>query len=188
MSFKTPRFTVRRFETHDETALYEAAIESIADVYPFLPWCHPEYSIDDSRAFLLSVHGQWAEQCSFAFLIEDPASGRLLGGAGLNKIDEHPVANLGYWIRSSEAGRGIATEVTRGLAGFGFDYLKLIRIEIMMSTQNVASRQVAIKVGASLEGKLRNRLNLHDQNHDAWMYSLTPEDMMQINPTATSEI
>lgn len=178
LHFLTPRFTVRRYMLEDDEALFEAATESIDQVYRFLPWCHPNYSIEDSRGWLRTIKSSWRDKQAYAFAITDEATGRLLGGCGLNTIDENPVANLGYWVRTSEINRGIASEATRGLLNFGFEHLGLIRIEIMMSTRNPASQNVAINAHAKLEGRLRNRLQLHGEIHDALLYSLVPKDMI----------
>ena len=178
LHFTTPRFMIRRYMLEDDQVLFEAATESIKEIYPFLPWCHPDYSIEDSRGWLRSIVSNWKDEQSYAFAITDRATGRFLGGCGLNSLDENPVANLGYWIRSSEVNKGIASESTRGLLKFGFEHLGLIRIEIMMSTRNPASQKVAIGANAKLEGTLRNRLQLHGENHDALLYSLVPEDMI----------
>ncbi len=175
--FETERLKVRRYSLNDDQILFEAARESVNEVYEFLPWCHPKYAIEDSRSWLCTIESSWADRQSWAFAITDKTSGRMLGGCGLNSIDENPVANLGYWIRTSEAGRGFVTEATRGLLKFGFQQLKLNRIEIIMSTKNTASRKVAVKVKGTLEGILRNRLHLHGQNHDALLYSLIPDDI-----------
>jgi len=178
LHFMTPRFMIRRYMLEDDQALFEAATESINEVYPFLPWCHPDYSMEDSRGWLRTIASSWKDKQSYAFAITDRATGRFLGGCGLNSLDENPVANLGYWIRSSEVNKGIASESTRGLLKFGFGHLGLIRIEIMMSTRNPASQKVAMRANAKLEGTLRNRLQLHGENHDALLYSLVPEDMI----------
>ena len=178
LSFHTPRFTIRRFDPDDEEMLFEAASESINEVHPFLPWCHPEYSIEDSRSWLETIEPNWKDENAYAFAITDHESGKFMGGCGLNSIDVDPIANLGYWIRSSEVGKGVASEATFGLLNFGFKYLGLMRIEIMMSTHNEASKKVAINAGATFEGTLRNRLQLHGVNHDALLYSLVPEDMI----------
>lgn len=178
LEFSTPRFLIRRYRLEDDEALFEAAIESIDQVYPFLPWCHPGYSIEDSRDWLRAIKPGWVDKQSYAFAITDATDGHFLGGCGLNCIDENPVANLGYWVRTSEANKGIASEATMALLNFGFEHLGLIRIEIMMSTRNLASQKVAINAGANLEGRLRNRLQLHGENHDALLYSLVPDDMI----------
>lgn len=178
LSFCTSRFTIRRYHLDDEEMLFEAASESINEIHPFLPWCHPQYSIEDSRSWLLSIEPNWNDEQSYGFAIIDNESGKFMGGCGLNIIDVTPVANLGYWIRSSEVGKGVASEATVGLLNFGFECLGLMRIEIMMSTQNEASKKVAINAGAIFEGTLRNRLQLHGVNHDALLYSLVPGDMI----------
>lgn len=176
VSFSTQRFYIRRYVLADARFLCEAARESIEHVYPFLPWCHPEYSIDDSRSWIRSVEPEWKAGNQYSFAIYDsPAHNRLLGGCGLNRIDEHPVMNLGYWVRTSELGSGIAPEATRALANFAFEHLNVARIEIVMSVRNDASRRVAEKVGAAYEGKLANRLAIHGKLHDAYMYSLTQQ-------------
>ena len=89
----------------------------------------------------------------------------------------HNFANLGYWVRSSRVGQGVATAATRLAAQFGFEELKFTRIEIVAATGNVGSLRVAEKAGARREGVLRNRLMLGGKLHDAVMHSLVPEDL-----------
>lgn len=173
-SFETDNLLVRRYTIADESALFEAARESIAHVYPFLPWCHPLYSIDEARDWLGSIEPDWNNGSVYAFCIEHKDSGHFLGGCGISRIDEHPVVNLGYWIRRSALGNGVATEATAGLAQFAFEHLEILRVEVVMSTRNEASRRVAEKSGATYEAELRNRLFLHGQPHNAYLYSLTP--------------
>jgi RimJ/RimL family protein N-acetyltransferase len=65
------------------------------------------------------------------------------------------------------------------LARFGFEDLGLQRIEITAAVGNVASQRVAEKIGAVREGLLRNRFLLQGRSHDAYLYSLIPEDTSQ---------
>lgn len=111
-------------------------------------------------------------------VIRDKQTDELMGGCGLNRIDEHPTMNLGYWIKTTASGRGVATEACRGLIQFGFQHLGLLRIEILMSVVNHGSRRVAEKSGARFEGLLSNRLFLHGVAHDARLYALTPSDLL----------
>ena len=178
LSFQTQRLNIRRYTLDDDQRLYSAARESIPEVGKFLPWCHHDYSIDDSRSWLQTIIPGWHDKQSYAFAITDKDTGEFIGGCVLNAIDENPIANLGYWIRSSEANKGYATEATRGLLIFGFLQLKYIRIEILVSTKNLASQKVAINANATLEGTLRNRLLLHGENHDALLYSVVPDDII----------
>lgn len=176
-AYETERLLVRKFNLSDDEAFHAAARESIKEVFPFLSWCHPDYSIDETRQWLASMHSNWQSSDSHNFVITEKENAQIVGGLGLNRIDENPVANLGYWTRTSAAGRGIATEATLGLVNFGFKHLGLIRIEIVMSVENQASQKVAKNVNAKFEGILRSRILLQGSAHDAYSYSLLPSDL-----------
>jgi len=170
---------VRTYRDDDVSRLFEAVHESIAEVSPWLPWCHENYSIEESREFILSrkTAAQGDEHYSFAvFRKDDPQ--RLLGGVGLNFINRvHQFANLGYWARTSAAGKGITSRAARLVAQFGFDQLGLQRIEILAAVPNIASQRVAEKIGALREATLRKRLLIHGEAQDAILFSLVREDL-----------
>jgi len=171
------QITLRRYEPDDAELLFEAARESGEEVFPFLEWCHPDYQIEESHNWIALVYQKWLKGEWFDFAIFDSKTQRYLGGCGLNDIRlPQFTANLGYWIRSSETGRGIATESTRLLANFAFAHLALQRVEIVIAADNLASIRVAEKSGAILEGSLRSTLFLHGTPTDALLYSLIPSD------------
>jgi ribosomal-protein-serine acetyltransferase len=169
---------IRPYREEDASALFEAVRESLPEVSRWLPWCHENYSIEESREFISSraMVSQGVEWYSFAIFERD--GGRFLGGVGLNFFNRvHQMANLGYWVRTSAAGRGVATGATRRVARFGFEQLGLQRIEIVAAVGNLSSQRVAEKAGAVREGVLRKRLLIHGEPHDAVMFSLTVEDL-----------
>src|SRR5258706_5127008 len=174
---------IRPFREEDAGALYEAVRESISEVSPWLPWCHQNYSIEESRELigsreLASQGGEW-----YSFGIFETDSGRFLGGVGINFINRvHQMANLGYWVRTSAAGRGVATAAACLAARFAFEQLGLQRIEIVAAVANVPSQRVAEKAGATREGVLRNRLLINGESLDAVLFSLVPEDLLLSAP------
>jgi ribosomal-protein-serine acetyltransferase len=168
---------LRPYQADDAPLLYEAASESIADIYPWMPWGHPGYALEESE--------QWVQICltdreakrAYDFVVHDQETGKFLGAVALNQIHPfHQFANLGYWERSSCAGQGIAVTAVRMCARFGFEELRLKRIEIVTAVGNRRSQRVAEKSGATREGILRNRLKVGDVWQDAMMFSLVPED------------
>jgi RimJ/RimL family protein N-acetyltransferase len=168
---------IRRYCADDVSLLFEAARESTNEMFAWAAWCHPNYTMEESRAFVSSCQTAWNQRTGFAFAVFDVKSNLFLGGVGLNQIRRnHNFANLGYWVRSSRTGRGIATAATLLAAEFGFEDLGLNRIEILTATENRASGRVAEKAGAQKEGVLRSRLLLHDRPHDAVIYSLIAAD------------
>ena len=169
---------LRPYGSGDVERLYQAVRESVTEMSPWMPWCHADYSIEESQAWVESRAEAWAKGTQYDFVITDARDGSFLGGCGLSRIDQaNQIANLGYWVKTSRTKRGVASATVRLLGQFGLGKLKLNRIEIMAAVGNKASQRVAEKVGAKREGILRNRIVIRDQVYDAVMFSLIPEDL-----------
>ena len=171
---------IRPYQPGDVPLLYEAVRESINEVAPWLPWCHQDYAIEESRGWIETRAEARRQGTEYDFAVIDTTHGRLLGGCGINALNRaNRFANLGYWVRSSRTRRGVATGAAGCVAAFGFRELGLIRIEIVIATANTVSQRVAEKLEATREGILRNRILIHDQVHDAVMFSLIPSDRIE---------
>ena len=167
--------TLQKYTLEDTAELFAAIKESIERVYPWLPWCHPNYRLAETEAWLKTRPQLWDEGKQFGFSIRD-RQGTIVGGCGLGIISPNWSANLGYWIRTGYTKKGYATAATRILAEFGIKELQLKRIEIVASVKNIPSQRVAERAGALKEGISRNRLEIHSLAHDAVIYSFIPQD------------
>jgi RimJ/RimL family protein N-acetyltransferase len=168
---------LRPFQLEDAQETFTAVQESLPELKPWMSWAYDDYSLNDTREFIRITRARWQEGTLFAFAITDAKSGLVLGGCSLSHI--HPVyhlCNLGYWVRSSRRGRGIAVRATRMAARYAFEKVGLVRAEIVIAPENEASLRVAKKAGAHYEGILRNRMVVGREVYDAVMYSLTPQD------------
>ena len=162
----------------DAEAICAAVRESIADVSPWAPWCHPAYSIDDTRDWLATLPDAWARGTDYDFAVLDRRDGALLGGFALNQFNTvNRFANLGYWTRTSRTGQGTAPAAARLVARFGFESLGLGRIEIVAAVGNTASQRVAEKAGATREGVVRRRQVVRDRVYDSVLFSLLAEEV-----------
>jgi ribosomal-protein-serine acetyltransferase len=169
---------LRPYRMNDVDKLFRAVRESIKEMSVWLPFAHENYSIKESKDWIKKRPKEWKKGITYDFAIFDTQSGDLIGGCGLNEIHEsNRRANLGYWVRTSCTGKGIAVAATRLLAKWGFEVLKLKRIEIYVAVGNQRSLRVAEKVGAKREGILRSRINIRDKMHDAVMHSLIPGEV-----------
>jgi ribosomal-protein-serine acetyltransferase len=167
-----PTCSLRSYRPGDARALWEADRESVAEVGRWLSWCHPEYSLAEASEWIASRAGLAAEGLGYAFAVVDADDG-LLGGCGINQINRiHRFGNLGYWVRTTAAGRGVATEAVRQVAAFAFRETDLLRLEIVCAVGNTRSQRVAERAGAAREGVLRRRLLVRGEAVDAVMYSL----------------
>ena len=171
---------LRRFHPRDVDALYAAARESLDDLIPWMTWAHPAYSRKDVAEYVRIVgesRDVAMQRLYYAFAITDARDGTMLGAASLSHI--HPVyhfCNLGYWIRSSRRGNGLASRAARMAAKFGFEQLGLIRVEVVIAAGNEASLKAAEKSGARREGILRDRVTVREQIYDAVMFSFVRSD------------
>jgi RimJ/RimL family protein N-acetyltransferase len=156
----------------------EAIRESMPELFPWMPWAHDNYTRGEVRDWIKRSNDSWKNGSAREFAIFDTVDGTYLGGCGLNHIDyENRMANLGYWVRTSRAGSGVAATVARLLADFCFRELSLTRLEILVAVENLRSQRVAAKVGALREGVLRKRFVVRGTALDCVMFSLVPEDM-----------
>lgn len=163
--------SLRRYRPDDAQALWEAARESVGEVGRWLPWCHAEYSVAEALEWISLGAKLFFEGQEYRFAVVG-ADGRLLGGCGINQVNRvHRFGNLGYWVRTSATGRGVATEAVRQAARFAFRETDLVRLEIVCAVGNARSQRVAERAGAVREGVLRQRLLLHGEPVDAVMYS-----------------
>jgi ribosomal-protein-serine acetyltransferase len=155
--------------------LHEAAVESVETVGQWLPWCHAGYSERDAATWLARCEASWEAGEEYEFALFDHA-GEYVGGAGLNQFRPvHNLANLGYWVRQSRQGQGLIVEAIQRLTRFGFETLGLTRIEIVTVPDNLPSRRVAEKAGATFECFARNRLILCGTPITAAVYSFAPK-------------
>lgn len=163
----------------DRDALFEAVLESRDAIGRWMDWCKPGYAVQDTEEWIARCQRNWAdEEGERSFVIVEAATGELVGSAGINQVNRiHHFANLGYWVRIRRSRQGIASTAVPALARYGFTTLGLGRIEIVAQVGNVASRRVAEKAGATLEGIARNRLTFGGAQRDAALYSLVPADV-----------
>lgn len=174
---------VRPYEFGEDEALHNAVHESLAELSPWMSWATPGYTREVARNFITVTRAEWSRGTLYSFAIIDVKTGEFLGGCGLSHI--HPIyrfCNLGYWVRTSKHGKGIAGRAATLIARYAFERLKLIRTEIVIAAGNEASRRVAEKVGAHYEGLLLNRMTVGNQVLNAHMYSLLPSDFGLLLP------
>lgn len=170
------RIAIRKLIESDAEAIREAVAESREQISKWMDWCHKNYDIEDARSWAKLAETSHKEGSQFQFGIIEH-NGRYLGGVGLSHInDQAKCANLGYWVRTSAAGSGVAPEAVRQAATWAFSNTDLHRLEIVIAVENARSIRVAEKVGAVKEGVLRSKVRVFDQYFDGVMYSIVRGD------------
>jgi ribosomal-protein-serine acetyltransferase len=175
---KVPNILLEKISLERVADLHDAVLESSNAWFAEEMIPKPDLSIEELEAATKDLLNLWENDEFYMFFILDGFTNQLVGFTFLNHVSrQYQMANLGYAVRTSRMGKGIATEAARRLAQHGFESLSFQRIEIVVQKDNLASLKVAEKLGAVREGLLRNRLLLHGAPADAYMHSLIPSDL-----------
>jgi RimJ/RimL family protein N-acetyltransferase len=167
-----PDVRIRPYTVDDAEEVWQAATESSAELLPWMSWYHVGYHIRETRSWLEMQVSAFRLGTAYEFAIVS-REGRYLGGCGLSRIDPlNRLANLGYWVRTSAAGHGVARTAVTQVAAWAYAHTDLMRLEIIAATGNVASQRVAEHAGARREGVLRSRLFVRGQFQDAVVFSI----------------
>ena len=130
------------------------------------------YSEQDARAFLA---GGVIEEMRFAIVsAQDEAD--VLGSIGLRDADELR-GEVGYLVRASARGRGVASRALRLLAEWALTERGLARVQLYARLDNPASQRAAEKAGFRREGVIRSHMLIRGERHDAVIFGLIAEDV-----------
>lgn len=161
-SFESERLVLRAPRPGDGEALNAAVIESLAELRPWMPWAMQAPTLTDSEEYVRRSAVKYAAREDLPLLLWRKATGALVGGSGMHRIDwEVPAVEIGYWVRISQAGQGYITEAVNAITTFAFDVIGAHRVEIRCDERNVRSAAVARRAGFELEGILRNEARHH---------------------------
>ena len=105
------------------------------------------------------------------YVIEDAASGRLLGGATLHHLDAmRDVLEVGYFLFVDARGRGVATRAVNALVEHAFAN-GIYRMEAVVRVGNAVSERVLERAGFTREGVRRRLLRHAGRRVDATLFS-----------------
>jgi RimJ/RimL family protein N-acetyltransferase len=102
--------------------------------------------------------------------------GTVIGSISL-VIVKPKVGEIGYWAAAEARGHGYTPRALRLLSKWGFEELRLPRLQLGTFPGNRASERVAEKVGYQPEGVLRSYMEQRGKRRDVRMWSLLPDDL-----------
>ena len=153
---RTARLVLRPYVLSDASQLQAlAGAREIADTTLNIPHPYPEGA---AEAWISSYDERWRAGTFVSFAICDIVRDAVLGGMGLTIKPDHASGELGYWVGVPFWGRGYCTEAARALLAYGFEGLRLQRIEASHLTRNPASGRVLHKLGMQREGVRRDAI------------------------------
>ena len=183
----TPRLVLRCWDPRDAPMLADAVGESLDELRPWMPWAAEEpQTLEQRIALLRQFRGRFDLGEDFVYGIFARDESEVVGGTGLHRRVGEDAFEIGYWIRSSRAGNGLATEATAALTRVAFDVCGVDRVEIRVEPANERSRAIPRRLGYAEEATLRRRLAF-PQPRDLVVYSVFA-DTVASTPAAGAEV
>ena len=171
---ETGRLLLRKLRMTDAQDMYEYSRDP--EVARHVLW-DAHQSVGDSRGYLRYAVRQYRQDLPASWGIELKENHKLIGTIGFMWINcEHRSAEVGYSLSRDCWNQGYATEALRAVLRFGFNTLRLNRIEAQHELDNPASGRVMEKCGMRCEGTLRQRVFNKGRFSDVRLYAILRGD------------
>ena len=174
-AFESERLILRAPRPTDAPLMYEAIVESLEALRPWMPWAQTAPTLQASERAARTMTANFALRADLPFILLRKEDGAFVGGSGLHRMDwSVPRFEIGYWCRTGFARRGYASEAARAVAKYAFEVLSAKRVEIYCDARNEPSRRVAARAGFRLEATLeKHRRALDGTLSDSCIFALT---------------
>jgi [ribosomal protein S5]-alanine N-acetyltransferase len=171
---ETERLHLRQFTLEDAPAVYKICDHpGIASTTQFIS---SPYSLKEATEWIAPQKHNFEIQWMFIWALEKKSNRQVIGMASLTLNHDNLYAELGYWIDVEHWGMGYATEAASALLKFGFETLRLHRIEANFMKRNPASGRVMDKIGMQYEGLRREAIIKYGQYEDMLYYSILAKE------------
>jgi RimJ/RimL family protein N-acetyltransferase len=179
---ETERLVIRCYDPATDAPLLKEAVDSsIHHLRPWMPWAENEpQTIEEKVTLLRSFRAGFDADENYAYGIFARDESRQLGGAGLHPRSGPGSLEIGYFIRADSVRQGYATEIAAVLTRVGIEICGAERVDIQIEPANEASLGVPRKLGFTLEGTLRRRLEPRAAGQprcDSMLFTLVREEL-----------
>jgi RimJ/RimL family protein N-acetyltransferase len=179
MEINTKRLKLREITQQDFQAVHEYASDPETVKYmPFGPNTEEETQEFINRNL---KRQQDDPRTDYGFGIILKTENRFIGACGIHGVSEVQ-ASIGYILNRRYWSHGYATEAAKALVDYLFRELGVHRVFASCDPENHASIRVLEKVGMSLEGRLRENMNIRGEYRDSLIFGLLIDEWKTNNP------
>ncbi|ACX66712.1 GNAT family N-acetyltransferase [Paenibacillus sp. Y412MC10] len=180
-TLETGRTILRKLRSEDEPDIFRYGSDDEVSRYTSWP---THQTMADTRHYLNKVLQKYDHHAVAPWGIVDKETGRVIGTSGFMAWNvHHAKAELGYALSKDYWNRGYMTEVIRTIISYGFEVMKLVRIEASCLPSNLGSARVMEKAGMTFEGIIRQSIFVKGKHEDLKLYSIVVDDYRNQNKT-----
>ena len=144
---ETSRLLLRPLLADDLQALHDVVFGD-----PAVTWDGTVGTLEDTRRLLDRKRRHFEEHGFGMMAVVDRGDGAVIGYAGLQRLEDGPEVEIGYYLGRRAWGRGLATELAHALVDRAFGDLELRRLVAVVRPENEASKRVLAKAGLHPDG------------------------------------
>jgi len=153
-TLETERLTLRRLTADDAEAL--VSVYDTVEATRYLEITPLELA-EEAEGLIAIWNDQQARGTAARWGVTLRQEGELVGTCGFNTLRPNEFqGELSYDLAPAYWGRGIIPEAARAVLGFGFERLRLTRIQACIVPEGAQSGRVLAKLGFQREGVLRS--------------------------------
>lgn len=135
--------------------------------------CEIPQTLEQARTELLYWRGVFYRDDGIYFAIATKEENRLIGAVGLTTFNSyHNRIELSYDLSKEYWRKGIMVRAIKQALKYGFEVMRVNRIEAVVSTDNIASKNLLLKCGFELEGILRQHRYHRGAYVDVYSFSI----------------
>jgi ribosomal-protein-alanine N-acetyltransferase len=167
---ESERLLLRKIGMEDAADMH--AYTSDPEMVKHLP-LNQTYTIADAERSVRGFMDMYAAHKSAPWGVTIKETGEHIGICGFENWNaQTDRAEIGFIIARPHWGKGFATEAARRVMRFGFDVMRLNRLEARTKAENEASKHVLARLGMQYEGLLREHSYWKGAYHDLELYAV----------------
>ena len=154
----------------------EGLLKAASDGELWNLWFTSVPSSETIDAYIENALHQRSEGTAYPFTVINKSSGEIVGCTRFCKLDaQNRRLEIGYtWYAQKHQRTAVNTECKKRLLTYAFEKLSCIAVQFMTDWHNIPSRRAIERLGAKMDGTLRNhRINADGSYRDSVVYSIT---------------
>lgn len=151
---ETERLLLRQLTINDSQDLFEYfSQDKVMEYYDLETFT----TIEDAETVIQHFNKEFEEGKGFRWAIELKSEKKVIGTCGYhNWFHEHFKAEIGYELNPKFWRKSYMKEVILPILTFGFEIMRLHRVEAFIDPANISSEKLLLSCGFNEEGRMRD--------------------------------
>lgn len=165
--------TLSKYRAEYAEAMYAAVKSTLPELIRWMTWATEAYSLEEAQGFTAFSQKSWDEGSSYDYVIL--VDGVPSGSFSLMTRADHDAIEIGYWLRNSVTGKGLATRAASLLTKTAFE-IGGNDVRIRTDVENVKSAAVPQRLGFTKLGTQPMVIKGKESLHTMWQMKRPSEE------------